>query len=299
MRTRVTAFFSDKRVYNFFHPLYLIFEYIESFFYYLFYRKKNFFVVVSCTWNTEELISKCLQSVYAQNYDKTRYKHILINDASTDNTDRVVRQWLKEHPDHNVEYILREKNVGGCINTAFGFLKAKQGSIVLEVNGDDWLPDKNTLSFLNRVYNNPRVWLTYGTMKHPNNKVLYLKPITNSIKTNNFREGSWIHHLRTFRSELYTHVDKETMIDPLTKQPWTSAWDQANYLAMLELAGFHSKKIHRITYVYNINDTSECVRRLSYESECRERIKKTLQYQPLKQLCYKNENWLSQVGIEI
>ena len=75
--------------------------------------------------------------------------------------------------------------------------------------------------------------------------------------------------------------------------------DQANYLAMLELAGFHSKKIHRITYVYNINDTSECIRRFSYETECRERIKKTVLYQPLKQLHCRNENWLSQVGIKV
>ena len=226
IRSRLIAFFSDPVVYfRFLRPIYLIIECVEALLHYIVNREKNFFVVVSCTWNTETLITNCLQSVYEQNYEKAHYKHILINDASTDNTDKVVRQWLKDHPDHNVEYILRGKNVGGCINTADGFLKAQPGSIVLEINGDDWLPDRKTLSFLNRVYNNPRVWLTYGSMKYPNNKILYLKPITKSIiKENNFREDSWIHHLRTFRAELYTHVNKEAMIDPTTGRPWASAW---------------------------------------------------------------------------
>nr|WP_288885806.1 glycosyltransferase family 2 protein [uncultured Blautia sp.] len=62
--------------------------------------------VIIPVYNAEKYIKRCLESVFAQKY--TNIEIIVINDGSTDNSDKVIRNCICE----KVKYILLEKNTG-------------------------------------------------------------------------------------------------------------------------------------------------------------------------------------------
>ncbi len=218
------------------------------------------FYVLSCTRNQGEVARKCLQSVYDQDYDRGKNRHVFIDDDSTDDTREIVRRWLSEHPDHNVLYVRNETRLGGTRNTLRGFVSAPPGSVCIELNGDDWLPDDGVVSFLNRVYNDPSVWMTYNSWVYSDGTPSrYTEPIPEKWRTSrSYRRHPWrSSHLHTFRQELFTQIRKETMIDPETGEYWKNADDLAMYFAMLEMSGRHARHLYRITYVYNMTPQAE------------------------------------------
>lgn len=225
------------------------------------------FWVVTCTRNAADWVCKCLDSVYRQNYPGEYLNHLLIDDDSTDNTQELVLSWLSETPDHNVQYVRNDKRLGGTENTVKGFRQAPPGSIVIELNGDDWLPDNGVLSFLNKVYGDPDVWMTYNSYRFSDGTLAdQCRPYPDEVVRNNgFREyHRWISsHLHTFRAEVFAHVREETFIDPETSMYWESADDMAIYLAMLEICGRHSRHLTRVNYVYNYHEGSH----EAYETE--------------------------------
>lgn len=225
------------------------------------------FWIVSCTRNAGDWAVKCLDSVNAQDYPRDCFKHLFINDASNDQTGDLINRWLVDHPGHNVLYRCNDHRLGGTANTVCGFELAPPGSVVIEVNGDDWLSDAGILRFLNKVYADPEIWMTYNSYKFSDGRIAeqcraYPRRV---VRENSFREHRrWISsHLHTFRAEVFSHLRAETLLDPETGQYWESADDMAIYLAMLELCGSHSRHLSRVNYVYNYHQSSH----ESFESE--------------------------------
>ena len=251
-------------------------------------EKDQFFWIVSCERNVGEAATKCIESVYKQTYDRRLFKHLFIDDDSTDNTDSLIRKWLEQHPDHNVEYISQNKRIGGTANTVLGFRMAPSGSIVLEVNGDDWLPDSEVLNFLNKVYDDPEVWMTYNTFIYSDGRSPeYNHPYPRRVvaKGDYRKYEKWVgQHLHSFRAELFSRLQEETFIDPQTGKYWESADDQAIYLSMFELAGKHAKHIYRTTYVYYYHKNAD--NRLDHAGSVDRaaRIRKMKKYPPLDRL---------------
>jgi hypothetical protein len=166
------------------------------------------------------------------------------------------------------------------------FSLAPAGSIVIELNGDDWLADRRVLRFLNKVYANDHVWITYNTAKYPNHrpKILLRSVSKLVIKSNAYRNSLWCFgQPRTFRREMLDYLRKDIWIDPSTNDYWASAQDQAYYLAMLELAGRHSKHMYRISYVYNHRAESDDQVDPYRSFDCARRIRLQTMYEPLDQ----------------
>lgn len=250
-------------------------------------RERHAFWIVSCAWNAGDDALRCLDSVHVQDHDRDRITHLFIDDGSTDGTDARVNAWLEAHPGHRVRYIRNAGRVGGTANTLKGFRAAPAGSIVIELNGDDWLPDRGVLSFLDRVYADDDVWMTYNSARSAaDGRRGSGRPVPRRIvRANAFRAYGWVtHHLHTFRRELFAHVRDEDLIDPVTGTYWASADDQAIYLAMLELAGTHSRHIHRITCVYNPRAAGDPARDRAASRDRAARIRQARKYEPLQSL---------------
>jgi len=250
--------------------------------------KQITFCVVSCERNAGAAAAKCLDSVYRQRYNRHLIRHIFIDDASTDNTDAIIRYWLATHPGHTVDYIRNDEWRGGTANTLHGIGLAEEGSIVVELNGDDWLSDSNVFCFLNKVYSDKDVWMTYNTFRSLDGMpALWAQKVPKQvIEQNSFRDyGEWTTSaLHSFRKELFGHLLDETFIDPDTGDLWESADDQALYLSLLELSGHHSRHLYRVTYIYNFREDSHCFSG-SKESESRaKRIRQSHRYNPLEKL---------------
>lgn len=245
------------------------------------------FVIVSSQRNAGDAARRCLDSVYAQDYDRRLVRHIYIDDVSSDDTRAIVERWLAEHPDHNVDYIATTERAGGCANNLRGFRMAEPGSIVFELNGDDWLPDARTLDFLDRVYCDEDVWTTYNTLRLSDGRLpTQFRPIpARVIRANAFRDHVWMSTApHTFRAELFSHVDETSLIDPDTGEYWANADDLALYFAMLELAGSHSRHIHRVMYIYNYREYSETRKDGAGQLDRADRIRRAPRYRPLEQL---------------
>ena len=114
------------------------------------------FHIVSTQRNASTYVLGCLNSVEFQRYPKDCYRHLVIDDDSTDDTPTIIEEWCKQHPGHNVDLVKRSRRRGGTWNTLDGIRQGDSESIVVELNGDDWLPDPGVLSFLNKVYRDPR-----------------------------------------------------------------------------------------------------------------------------------------------
>jgi glycosyltransferase involved in cell wall biosynthesis len=246
------------------------------------------FYIVTCERNAGPHALKCLDSIYRQRYDRGKVHHLYIDDASTDGTHELICDWLLKNPGHNVEYRHNEKRIGGTANTLFGFRNAPSGSVVIELNGDDWLADRGVLSYLNRVYADPSVWMTYNTLRYSTGPPsLWAKEIPREIVgANTFREmAGWLSsHPHTFRAELFSHVRDDTLIDPETGDFWESADDQAIYFAMLELAGRHSRHLNRAMYIYNYHEQSHAYTDAAGSEQRAARIRLQPKYRPLERL---------------
>ena len=249
---------------------------------------RTMFHVVSCQRNAGDAALKCLDSVYTQRYPRDCVRHWFVDDASDDGTAGLVKEWLASHPDHNVDYVRNTERKGGTLNTIEGFRGAPAGTVVVEINGDDWLPNPRVLPFLNRVYADRETWMTYNTLCRSDGAVYHgASPIpADMVRNNTYRDyGRWItSHLHTFRRELLGHVAELNLIDPETGDYWASADDLAIYLCLLELAGRHARHINRITYIYNYRDASHLNMERAATEAREQRIRTRPKHAPLKEL---------------
>lgn len=92
--------------------------------------------VIIPTYNRAHLVARAICSVIAQTYQD--FEIIVVDDASKDNTEEVVRRL----GDHRIRYIQHEGNRGGSAARNTG-IRAAHGEYIAFLDSDDeWLPEK-------------------------------------------------------------------------------------------------------------------------------------------------------------
>lgn len=88
--------------------------------------------VVTLVYNTAKVISRTLHSIKSQTYPNIQ--HIIIDDASSDDSVAIVKQWIKLN-NHNCTFIEHHINKGICatLNEALSLAKGKYFTVI----GDD------------------------------------------------------------------------------------------------------------------------------------------------------------------
>lgn len=93
--------------------------------------------IVMPSYNTAQYISDSIQSVINQTYEQ--WELIIVDDCSTDNTDEVVKPFLK---DGRITYLKNEKNSGAAMSRNRA-LKETHGRWIAFLDSDDlWAPEK-------------------------------------------------------------------------------------------------------------------------------------------------------------
>ncbi len=127
-------------------------------------------------------------------------QQIIANDNSPDTTDLIIKDILKNHPNGNwINYINREKNIGGQANFEDAFKKC-QGKYIAHCEGDDYWTDINKLQKqVDFLESNPDYVLTFHKIKilKPNGELVNdfitkVPPNYETIKTL-ARLGNYIH----------------------------------------------------------------------------------------------------------
>ena len=130
---------------------------------------KNRFSIVIPVFNKEKYIKETILSVLNQTYDN--YEIIIINDASTDNSLKIIEQVISD----KAVIINNKNNLGLSASRNIGF-EASSEKYVAFLDGDDvW--DKNFLKEINELIINFPKESIFGTYykENYNGKILYPK----------------------------------------------------------------------------------------------------------------------------
>jgi len=99
-------------------------------------QKLPFVSVVVCTYNRKNLLKSCLNSIYAQDYPKSKFEVIIIDGGSTDGTKELCKQFPK------IRFIVESKH--GLAYARNKGAELARGSIVAYTD-DDCIVDKQWL----------------------------------------------------------------------------------------------------------------------------------------------------------
>ena len=206
------------------------------------------FTIVIPSYNCENWVKKNLNSAINQEYEN--YEILYIDDASTDNTYSKAHEYLK-NSGINYRIARNRTNKRALHNLVHAIDNAIEDTIIVALDGDDWLANKNVLKKLDKVYSSGDVWITAGS---------YIDNVLLETTKPNIPEGFWedirnskwtLSHLRTFKKSLFKKIRKEDLLD-FDGQYYKFTWDRVIMYPMVEMAGKENfKPINEVLYVYN------------------------------------------------
>lgn len=128
-------------------------------------------------YNAEKTIMNALRSVEAQTVGIQEFEIIIVNDGSTDRSEDLVKDYIKTHPEINIQ-LINQAN-GGVSKARNTGLKASKGEYIALLDSDDeWLPEKterqmkflkNSLfhvDFITALRNGEKIWFPYKKDKN-------------------------------------------------------------------------------------------------------------------------------------
>ncbi len=240
-------------------------------------------VLLITSYNNSQWYKKNLDAAFAQNY--SNFRIIYIDDCSSDRTAELVEQYIQERgwADRvtlikNKERKLKMENFYNAVHEL-----CKGNEIVMDYDGDDWCIKPEVLSIINKAYENPNVWLTYGSyVNWPQDQGCCCKLIPEDIiKRNAYREFQWVSsHAKTFYAWLFKKIQPEDL--QYQGKFVSMACDVAFMFPMLEMSGGRFVFIPEVLYIYNranaINDDKV---NIQYQLFIDNFIRTKPRYQPL------------------
>lgn len=210
------------------------------------------FVVVIPSFNNALWCRQNLDSVLNQDYPLFRV--IYVDDASTDDTCRLVGEHLAESTQADrVTFLRNEFRAGAAANIDRAVRSCDPDEVVVLVDGDDFLAHRQVLTRLNAIYQDPEVWVTWGQFtRFPQGGEGFCALIPSEIvSANAFRDYPFISsHLRTFYAGLYQRIRPADVQDS-DGRFFATAGDVAHMFALLEMAGPRGRFVAEVLYQYN------------------------------------------------
>ena len=128
-------------------------------------------------------------------------------------------------------------------------LNIPDDEICLEVDGDDWLPNANVFGLINKVYEDPNVWMTSGSFKYHDGRPGFAKAPNTDIDVR--KQTFTLSHMRTWKSWLWKQIKEEDLRDE-KGQYWGVAGDLSFMFPMFEMSGLQNyRHINDVIYTYN------------------------------------------------
>lgn len=235
-------------------------------------------IILTTVCNAENYIERCLGSLIGQKF--RNFKCYIIDDMSTDLTVKKAKGIIDGDNRFNLiinnEKTFKTGNYVKILSTLSGI---NDNEVVVELDGDDWLPDSMVLERINNVYQDENIWITNGSFKYSSGHIGFSSQQIDfdNLRTNRFTAS----HLRTWRLFLWRAIKDEDHKDSYGNY-WKVNADLAYMLPMLEMAGpEHYRFLPEINLIYNeqnpLNDHKidiELVNKLALEIRNRKKYKK-------------------------
>jgi glycosyltransferase involved in cell wall biosynthesis len=211
--------------------------------------------ILTTLYNAEKYVEKCIYSIMAQDFQD--FKCYITDDMSTDNSINVVKKAIEG--DKRFVLVENKKKLfqpGNYDQIIRGDYDIDDEDIIIEVDGDDWLPDSKVFDRVMKTYEDKNVWIANGSFKYSDGRDGFAAPPKNisNIRNENFTAS----HLRTWKAFLWRAIDQNYLKDE-NGEYWEVAGDLAFMYPMIEMAGYENYKfMPEINYIYNednpIND---------------------------------------------
>ena len=125
---------------------------------------KTQFVIIASGKNNQDWMDRHLKSVLVQNYKN--YLYFYLNDNGTDDTINIYNKLVKKDDRFNIINNIDEEKTAD-FNTKIRLELFKNSNfsdeaVFVHLDGDDWFFSTDVLEYLNDVYKEEDVWLTYG-----------------------------------------------------------------------------------------------------------------------------------------
>ncbi|MAP55892.1 MAG: hypothetical protein CL605_13415 [Altibacter sp.] len=209
-------------------------------------------IVLTTAFNCEEYLERCLTSIQLQSYKD--FVCYITDDMSTDNTCEIAEKFIEK----DERFILVKNKTKhyqpGNYDQILRNTEHPDDSIVIEVDGDDWLAHPQVFEKVVEEHKKG-FWITQGSFQYSDGRPGFARPF--SVKDLRSDPNLNATHLRTWRVKLWRAIDVEDL--KFNDDYAETAGDVFFMLPMLEMAGDHRVKFMReILYVYNeenpIND---------------------------------------------
>ncbi|PKN03396.1 hypothetical protein CVU75_02405, partial [Candidatus Dependentiae bacterium HGW-Dependentiae-1] len=240
-------------------------------------------VVIIPSYNNSQWYQKNIDSIVTQKYGN--FHVIYLDDCSPDGTGQLVENYIKErHLENKVTLIRNTVRRGALANIYSAVHMCDDMTIIITIDGDDWVKHENVLARVNQEYTHNGAWMTYGHYEcfpggtsEPQKE---MKPVI--VNYNMFREWDWItSHLRTFYAWLFKKIKLEDFL--FEGNFFDVTWDMAFMFPMLEMSGEQAKPIPDILYVYNCaNPINDFKIKLIRQIHCDKLIRSMSKYSRLK-----------------
>lgn len=122
--------------------------------------KKNLISILTPTHDRgDTYLPQTIRSVQLQKQKGFDHEHIIVDNLSTDNTAKIVKEFAKK--DKRIIYVKNNRNLGAAdgLNVA---LKRSKGELIVPLDDDDVLPRSSLQMRFNFFQKNPKVKWAYG-----------------------------------------------------------------------------------------------------------------------------------------
>jgi glycosyltransferase involved in cell wall biosynthesis len=212
-------------------------------------------IIVTTLYNAENYIERCLFSLKIQSFKD--FKCYITDDLSTDKSVQLVKNYIKDDNRfiliENKEKLYQPGNYDQVIRYNESI---DDNDVIVEVDGDDWLPDMDTLKRINEVYKDNNVWIANGSFNYSTGQPGFSSKqvIDNNLRSSRFTAS----HIRTWRAFLWREIYEDDLKDE-NGSYWKVTGDLSFMFPMLEMSGNeHYRFMEDVNYIYNaenpIND---------------------------------------------
>lgn len=220
----------------------------------------NQFVFSICFRNQEEKITRCLNSILSQN-KKLDFGIAIISDESSDNSVEVIQEVLTPA---KVDYCLvsniqRKRASRNFYNVAH-LLVNNDESVIIEVDGDDFLANNEVLETLKKYYDQGAIktngshsmypdeqnFSSEETLKLSHAAMDYSRPWNLGLC------NAWL-HLRTCKRKILKQVEIDHFLERRTKQWLADRHDSAIQPRIIELTQGKSVFVPEVLYRYDVS----------------------------------------------
>ncbi len=118
--------------------------------------------IIIPVYNVEKYLSQCLDSIFSQDF--TDYEVICVNDGSTDNSLKILRQYEQKH--QNLHLI--DKQNGGTAAARNAGLKIAQGDYTWFIDSDDWIEPDSLRILAENLTDDPDIVCFNGKLWYEN-----------------------------------------------------------------------------------------------------------------------------------